>query len=141
MSDQSEPGTLGARIFALRQKLGSVVRPLSRRDLAVLLSSDLPSDQAVAATSLERWEKNISEPPIAVLRVMARRAEVSFEEFALGPQPAAQSHELEVEEGETLEAAERRIRAEMDEEAQQAAREEAASRRAAQAGGRRQRPA
>lgn len=85
---EKRPSTLGERIYAIRERLGSVTRPLSLRDAAKLLSERLPTDKRVASSTLERWEKGLGgEPPIAVLEVMAELAGISFEEFATGRPP------------------------------------------------------
>lgn len=80
----SKGSTLGDRVFALRQALGSVRRPLSMGDMAALLTKKLKRSPPFSASTIQRWETGIHEPDIETLRVLAELAGVSFESFVLG---------------------------------------------------------
>lgn len=85
----ASPGWDGSRIERLRAKLGSVVRPLSRGDLARLLSEGEPPERNATQSSVRRWELEGVEPPYWAAAKMARLAGESFEAFALGAPSAA----------------------------------------------------
>lgn len=77
---------LARRIARLREDLGSETRPLSRDDLAHLLSKRLRRIPAIAGTTVMKWEKPASNGPDPwALLEMAKLAKVDVERFVYPP--------------------------------------------------------
>lgn len=70
-------------VRALRVALGSVTKELSRDDLAKLIRDEHPEGRTLNGTTVQRWEADV-DPDLQSLRIMAKLAGVSFEQFALG---------------------------------------------------------
>src|SRR5690348_7375286 len=73
----------GRRIVALRGKLGSLTRPLSRADLVRVVNAQLPEEEWISESGVQRYEAK-TPPPYAAARVMAALAGLSMDEFMLG---------------------------------------------------------
>lgn len=73
----------GSRIVALRGKLGSLTRPLSRADLVRVVNAQLPREEWISESGIQRYEAK-TPPPYAAARVMAALAGLSMDEFMLG---------------------------------------------------------
>lgn len=71
-------------IEQLRVALGSATRPLSRRDLALMLSERHPEKRQISESAVRWWGQRKGEPDVLTIDVMAELAGVSFEQFALG---------------------------------------------------------
>lgn len=80
-------GTLGERIFRLRQHLGTTRKPLPLQALADRLTA-MATERGLGlrynSTTLQRWEVGQGEPDRETLRTMAQLAGVPVYEFAYG---------------------------------------------------------
>lgn len=75
---------VASNVKALRRALGSAVRELSREDLAGMISAEHPERRQLNATTIGRWEGKESEPDLHSVRIMAKLAGVSLDQFAFG---------------------------------------------------------
>jgi transcriptional regulator with XRE-family HTH domain len=84
-------GTLGERIFRLRQHLGSTRKPLALAALAERLNTlavAAGGEPRYYAATLQRWEVGPAEPDLGTLRFLAQLAGIPVYDFAYGePEP------------------------------------------------------